>query len=102
MEPPGQYRTDHFLTGFRANILVKPGKAIHQVFRDELLGSEYFRNELNREIREALYGEMGKEEKEFLTEELMDKADLNEIFGILPVEKKSVLTKESHPHILWV
>ena len=40
MEPPGQYSTDHFLTGIRANILVKPGKAIHQAFRDELLGSE--------------------------------------------------------------
>ena len=68
MEAPGQYRTGHFLTGLRVNILVKSGKAIHQAFRDELLGSEYFRNELIKEIRESLYGEMGEREKDFLME----------------------------------
>ena len=68
MEAPGQYRTDHFLTGLRVNILVKSGKAIHHAFRDELIGSEYFRNELIKEIRESLYGELGEKEKESLTE----------------------------------
>ena len=84
MEAPGQFRTDCFLTGPRATILVKSGKAIHQA---ELLGSQYFRNELIKEIRESIYGELGEKEKVFLTEELMDKADLNEIFGFLPIER---------------
>ena len=63
-------------------------KVIHQTFIDELLDSVYLKTEWLKDIRGALCEQLGEREKQVFTEEYLSKADLNELFRLLPYDGK--------------
>ena len=84
MESPAQYKTDHFLCGLRVNLMEEKSKALHQSFKDELLDNFFFKGELMGEIRDAIAGEIGEEERLFMGEDFIKEAELDELYQLLP------------------